>query len=155
MISTPEENRRGFLGNKCYQCGQARDPLCKIPGCKYKPLVVDKPGGNEPLRANELGRRHRKYSCVKKQEGPYIVTNETFIPLTPEEVAAIHLGRVRLANNSAIKEQTAADGSKSYVPIDDNDKSAHVTCGAINMIDKLLEGYDYKFGAHSIDLLTA
>lgn len=77
------------------------------------------------------------------------------ILLSEEEIAAIYMGRVRLANNSAIKQVDDADGNKSYVPIDNEDRNAVMTCNAVNVLDKLLEPYGYKFGAKTLDLLGA
>lgn len=74
--------------------------------------------------------------------------SEDTVPLTEQEVAAIHLGRVRLANNAGVK-QVVTDhrlGTKTYVPLDPKDINATMTCTAINVLDELLEPYGYKFG---------
>lgn len=75
------------------------------------------------------------------------------IELTDKEIAAIHLGRVRLANNSAIKQVTDVHGHKFYEPICPDDMNAVITCNAINVLDELLEPYGYKFGEETIELL--
>ncbi len=149
-VETPPENVKGFRSNRpCHQCGNVNpNDNCTLLGCKF---AVAK----EPLRANEFGngKRYRRYQRTMKQEGNCIVKNETFIPLTEREVAAIYLGRVRLANNSAIK-QVERLGVKIYVPISDDDTNAQITCEAINIIDNMLDAYDYKFGSDTIALLT-
>ena len=71
---------------------------------------------------------------------------EQFELLSDKEVAAVHLGRTRLANNAAIKQTTDADGNKSYRPIEADDVNAVMTCEAVNVLDGLLEPYGYKFG---------
>lgn len=157
IVETPPENVKGFKKVSvffCHQCGSNKPDLqCKNPGCRFSTLDCQEMSP----RANEFGngRRYRKYQRVVKQEGNHKVVNETYIPLTEEEVAAVYLGRVRLANNSAIKQVTNADGSKSYVPISDGDTNALMTCNAVNIIDNMLEPYGYKFGEKSVELLTA
>lgn len=79
---------------------------------------------------------------------PMSKTEPDHVPLSDAEVAAIHLGRVRLANNAAIK-QVVVDhvkGTKGYVPIHEGDTNAEMTCNAINILDELLEPYGYRFG---------
>lgn len=81
-------------------------------------------------------------------EGEPMSNTADHIPLSDAEVAAIHLGRVRLANSAAIK-QVVVDhvkGTKAYAPIDENDTNATMTCNAINVLDELLEPYGYRFG---------
>ncbi len=97
-------------------------------------------------------RRYRKYS-VTRQRGTEKVNNDTHIPLSEQEVAAIQLGRVRLANSSAIKQVTDSDGGKKYLPIDETDVNASMTCNAINVLDNMLEPYGYKFGTKTLELL--
>lgn len=66
--------------------------------------------------------------------------------LTDAEVAAVHLGKVRLENSTSVKQVTLEDGSKRYEPIEPEDRNAQMTCAAVNVLEGLLAPYNYRFG---------
>lgn len=94
----------------------------------------------------ELGKMTVTFPDGETMTGSLSMVSAECVELTDKEIAAIHLGRTRLANSGAIKQVADESNKRYYAPISAADRNAAMTCEAINVLDELLDPYGYKFG---------